>query len=115
MTIRIEIKSSVLEVREILPKTGPNAGKPMTFHEQEAWVTLPGNDGKPRPFPQRITLNIDVVRKQEAFAVGVYTLSDTSFFINRFSGLEIGRLHVRQRSTGLTPLPVAAAQPQRVA
>lgn len=106
MTIRIEIKTDVLQPREITPKTGNNAGKTITFYEQEAWVTLPGNDGKPRPFPQRIVLNIDVDRKHVAFPVGVYTLDDTSFFINRFAQLEIGRI-------GL--VPVAAAQSQRAA
>lgn len=106
MTVRIEIKSAVLNPREITPKTGPNVGKPITFYEQEAWITLPGNDGLPRPFPQRLVINIDVERKQAAFPVGVYTLGDTSFFINRFAGLEIGRL-------GL--VPVATQQSARAA
>lgn len=106
MILRIEIKNDVLQPRQITPKTGSNAGKPITFYEQEAWVTLPGNDGKPRPFPQRIVLNIDCDRGQVAYPVGVYTLGDGSFFINRFAGLEIGRLAL---------LPVAAAQPQRAA
>jgi len=104
MSIRIEIKSDVLAPREITAKSGSNAGKTITFYEQEAWVTLPGNDGKPRPFPQRLVLNIDVDRKQAAFPVGVYVLGDTSFFINRFNGLEIGRI-------GL--VPVASQQPQQ--
>lgn len=104
MTIRIEIKSDVLDQRQITISKGPKQGQTTTFYEQEAWVTLPGNDGKPRPFPQRIVLNIDVDRKQAAFPVGVYTLGDTSFFINRFAQLEIGRI-------GL--VPVAAQQPQQ--
>jgi len=106
MTIRIEVKSDVLQPRDITPKAGANAGKTLTFYEQEVWVTLPGNDGRPRPFPQRVVLNIDVDRKQLAWPVGVYTLGDSSYFINRFSGLEIGRIAL---------VPLAAQQPQRVA
>lgn len=103
MTIRIEIKTAELQPRHITIGKGPKAGQTSTIYEQEAWVTLLGNDGKPRPFPQRIVLNIDVDRKQAAFPVGVYSLGDTSFFINRFAQLEIGRI-------GL--VPVAAQQPQ---
>lgn len=106
MSLRIEIKSDALEARQINIKNGARAGQVATFYEQEAWVTLPGNDGKPRPFPQRIVLNIDVDRKQAAFPVGVYALGDTSFFINRFNSLEIGRI-------GL--VPVAIQQPARAA
>lgn len=105
MTIRIEIKTDQLTPRQITSKQGPNIGKTMTFHEQEAWVLLPGADGKPRPYPQRIVLNIDCDRGQVAYPAGVYTLSDGAFFVNRFGSLELGRIQL---------LPVAA-QPQRVA
>lgn len=107
MSLRIEIKSDALNRREITIKNGPRAGQITNFYEQEAWVTLPGNDGKPRPFPQRIVLNIDVDRNQQAWPVGVYTLSDAAFFIDRFNALTIGRIV-------LTPL-AAAQQPSRAA
>jgi len=106
MSLRIEIKNDVLQPREITIKNGARAGQITTFYEQEAWVTLPGNDGKPRPFPQRIVLNIDVDRKQAAWPVGVYTLSDAAFFIDRFNALTIGRIVLS---------PVAAQQPARAA
>lgn len=105
MSIRIEIKSEQLTPRQITPKQGPNVGKIMTFHEQEAWVLLPGADGKPRPYPQRIVLNVDADKGQKAYAPGVYTLSDSAFFVNRFGSLELGRIL----------LVAVAAQPQRVA
>jgi len=91
MAIRIEIKNDNLTPRQITPKQGPNVGKIMTFHEQEAWVLLPDQQGQPRPYPQRIVLNIDADKGQKAYPAGVYTLSDSSFFVNRFGSLELGR------------------------
>lgn len=106
MTLRIEIKSAELAPRTVHIKNGPRAGTTTVFHEQEAWVALPRRDGGPMPYPQRIVLNIDVDKKQQAYAPGLYTVGDGSFFVNRFMSLELGRLSL---------VPVTVQQPARVA
>jgi len=106
MTLRIEIKSAELTSRTVDIKNGPRAGTSIVFHEQEAWVALPGRDGRPMPYPQRVVVNIDVDWGQAAYAPGIYTVGDASFFVNRFMSLELGRLAL---------VPVTVQQPARVA
>lgn len=106
--IKIEVKSTSIIPRTITPKTGPNQGKPMVFHEQEAWAYCVSADGKPQPYPQRITLNIEVDRGQVAYNPGFYQVSPRSVYVDRFAALSLGRLI-------LDPLPAAVAQPARAA
>jgi len=98
MSIKIEVKEAISKT-----KSGVSArtSKPYTIREQEAWAYTVGRDGKPHPYPVRIsiTLNDD---QTEPYPVGNYTISPASFYANRFNGLECGLI--------LQPLAAAARQ-----
>lgn len=103
--IRIEIKSTELKRRELTSKQG----RPMVFHEQEAWAYIVDSNGQPQPYPQRMVINIDADHGQKAYPTGFHTPSPDSLFIDRFNTLKIGRLK-------LVPIGVqGAAQPARAA
>jgi len=97
--VKIEVKSTAVNPRTIVPNTGPRAGQQMTFHEQEAWAYTCDQQGNPHPYPQRITLNIDVPKGQQPYAPGFYMLDPTCFFVDRFSALQLGRLKLRPVTT----------------
>lgn len=91
MSIRVKIESEAVERREITIKNGPKAGQISTFYEQEGYAFLTDRDGKPRAYPERITLNIDHDRGQKPYPVGNYVVGDASFWVDRFRSLQLGR------------------------
>jgi hypothetical protein len=93
--IKIEVKSADTIAREITAKNGPNAGRKMTFHEQDAYAFTSDDQGNPRPYPQRITLNIDRDKGQQPYGPGMYIVCPSSVFVDRFSNLQLGRLKLR--------------------
>lgn len=88
--IKIEIKSGTATDRTINTKNGP-----MNFREQEAWAHLYDRDGNAQPYPQRILVDLDVRANQLPYAPGLYQLDPSSFFVNRFGGLTVGRIKLR--------------------
>lgn len=92
--IKIEVKSSDVQDRT-------NAGG--TFREQQAWAHMADQNGNPHPYPQLIKINLDVKSNQAPFPPGMYQLDPASVYVNKFGGLNIGRIKLR---------PLAAAAPK---
>lgn len=105
--IKIEVKDATVNPRVITPSQGKNAGRQMTFYEQDAYAFTADEQGKPRPYPQRIVLNIDMDKGAKPYAPGFYTVCPSSLFVDRFNSLQLGRLK-------LVPLaaPAVAATPR---
>lgn len=93
--IKIEVKSTAIQPRTITVKSGARAGQQMTFHEQDAYAFTTDDEGNPRPYPQRITLNINVPEGQAPYAPGFYMLDPSCFFVDRFNALQLGRLRLK--------------------
>lgn len=106
--IKIEIKSTVVQPRTITPKTGPRQGQQMTFHEQDAYAFTVDDQGNPRPYPQRITLNIDVDKGAAPYAPGFYMVDPSSFFVDRFNSLQLGRIKLKPITAQAQPAGRAA-------
>lgn len=76
---------------------------PKTIHEQKAYAHFGG------AFPVEFKLPLD--SPADAYPVGKYTLSPTSFQVNQFGSLEINRFDIR-----LVQLkPAAEVAPSRAA
>ncbi len=95
--LRIEIKTS--EVRTISGTS--KTGKPYTIRDQEAYAWTVGRDGKPREYPERISVQLD--DDQEAYRPGVYTLAPQSLYVGDYGRLQMGK-------PKLQPLAAAAAK-----
>lgn len=106
--IKIEIKSTQVIPRTINVKTGPRAGQQMTFHEQDAYAFTTDEQGNPRPYPQRITLNIEIEKGQQPYAPGFYMLDPSVFFVDRFNSLQIGRIKLKPITAQAQPAARAA-------
>lgn len=104
--IKIEVKSTAVQPRTVNVRSGARAGQEMTFHEQDAYAFTTDDQGNPRPYPQRITLNIDVPKGQQPYQPGIYQLDPACFFVDRFNSLQLGRLRLK---------PITQAQPARAA
>lgn len=89
---KVEVKSTVITPRSGTVTTGPRTGQQFQVNEQEAWIYLFGPDGNPHPYPLRLVLDIDVQKGQQPYPVGVYQVSPTCFYVNRFNKLDVGRL-----------------------
>jgi len=76
--MKIEVRSSAVSTKS---GTGKN-GKPYNIREQECRVEM--NDEVRKV---RLTLADDA----QPYAPGVYALADSSFIVNQYGGLEIGR------------------------
>lgn len=83
--IRIEIKST--EVRTISGTS--KAGKPYSIRDQEAYAHTVGRDGQPRPYPERISLQLE--DDQPPFEPGLYTLAPSSLYVGDYGRLMLGR------------------------
>lgn len=106
--IKIEVKDANVNPRVITPSNGKNAGRQMTFYEQDAYAFTTDDNGNPRPYPQRITLNIDIEKGAKPYAPGMYQVCPSSCYVDRFNVLQLGRLKLR-------PLVAASAPAARVA
>ena len=87
--MRIEVKSTEVEVLQGISK---NSGKPYTMHKQTAVAHH-------REEVRRLSLTL--APGQQPYAPGHYVIDDSSYFIDNFGSLKIGRLTLR---------PVAAEQ-----
>lgn len=84
--IKIEVKST--EVRTV-SGTSKKTGKGYTIRDQEAYAHTLDKDGKPRPYPERISLQLE--QDQPAFEVGTYAISPASIYVGDFGRLMLGR------------------------
>jgi len=84
--IKIEVKST--EVRTI-NGTSKKTGKPYTIRDQEAYAHTLDKDGKPRAYPERISLQLE--GDQPPFDPGTYHLSPSSVYVGDFGRLMLGR------------------------
>jgi len=84
--IRFEIKST--DLRQI-SGTSTKSGKPYSIREQEAWAFLYGRDGKPQPYPQRVSLSLG--DDQQPYEPGLYYLDPSSIYVGDFGKLMLGR------------------------
>lgn len=82
--IKIEIKSSEVQVR-----SGTNKNGPWKITAQEAWAHLLERNGSPSPYPQKISLNLE--EGTAPYPVGIYGLADQSLYVGDFGRLMLGR------------------------
>ena len=97
--IKIEVSSA-----EVFVKSGiaAKSGKPYNIRDQEAYAHTVDRNGAPQKYPQKIKINLR--DDQQPYAVGVYTICPTSFFVDRFDSLTLGLI--------LRPSVAAAAAPK---
>lgn len=83
--IKIEVASA-----EVFTKSGiaAKSGKPYTIREQEAFAYVTDRNGQPQKYPAKIRINLN--DDQAPYAVGNYTISPSSFYVDRFGGLTLG-------------------------
>lgn len=87
--IRIEIKSAEVASKNVTIKNGPRTGQIATIREQTAWAHLCDRNGQPQPYPSQISLSLE--ENAQPYPPGIYTISPSSFYVNRFRRLELGR------------------------
>ena len=95
--IRIEVKTTEVQTRNGVSQ---RTGNPWTIRSQDAYAYTFDQNGKPRPYPERISLQLD--DNQLAYPVGTYDLSLASIYVGDFGRLMMGRPQ-------LTPLAAAKA------
>lgn len=75
---------------ELKPVNGTSAktGKPYSFRKQEGYAfTVDSKTGQPHPYPLRFEITID--NDQSPYPVGHYTVSETSFYVDRYGKLSL--------------------------
>lgn len=84
--IRIEVKTT-----EVQTRTGPrkDGSGNWQIRSQDAWAYTYDQSGKQRPYPERISLQLD--NDQHPFATGTYDLSPASIYVGDFGRLMMGR------------------------
>jgi hypothetical protein len=70
-------------------KNGPRAGTISQLIEQEAYAYTYDQNGNRHAYPSRIVMNLE--QGQQPYPAGFYLLSPSSFYVNRFNQLELGR------------------------
>lgn len=95
--MKIEVKHAVSAEQLIKPsgKEGSKQFTPFTKISQTAFVHgMVDRNGAPEPFPIKISL--DLGTKEQGFKapypVGFYEVDASSFFVDRFDNLTLGRL-----------------------
>lgn len=85
--IRIQITATEVQTRS---GTARATGNPYTIRTQEAYAyTVDPANGKPRPFPERISLQLE--DNQQPYNVGDYTLSPACVYVGDYGRLNLGR------------------------
>lgn len=95
--IRIEVKTTEVQTRN---GTRQN-GTPWSIRSQEAYAYTLDSNGKQRPYPERISLQLD--DNQLPFPIGTYELSPASIYVGDFGRLMMGRPQ-------LSPVAASAAK-----
>ena len=79
---KVEIKSADVDEFSGVSKNG----QPFTIRNQEAWCHLPDD-----PYPSRMKINLG---DRPSFPAGIYKISPSSFLIDRFGKLSVGRIEL---------------------
>jgi hypothetical protein len=84
--IRIEVKTT-----EVVTRTGPrkDGSGEWKIRSQDAWAFTYDQTGKQRPYPERISLQLD--DQQLPFQIGTYELNLSSIYVGDFGRLMMGR------------------------
>ena len=83
--IQIEVQNKEVRTRTIRSQRGD-----FQIHEQEAWAFLFDAEGRPDPYPTRITVRLE--EGQSGYAPGTYYLAPQSVYVkDRFGNLALGR------------------------
>ena len=66
-------------------------GRSGTIHKQECYVQLLDKSGKPKPHPEKTTINLEIDDRgnPKPYAPGVYELHPASFYLDKFGGLAV--------------------------
>lgn len=90
MCLRIEVKSP-----EVTEKNGVSAktGKPYSIREQTAYASVFDKDGKPAPYPVRISVQLEP--NQPPYQPGAYQVDPRCIWVDRFGSLVLGRLKLQ--------------------
>lgn len=80
--LKVEVKDGAVRTKTV---TSRQSGKQSDIREQDAYAYLGG------AYPERITLNL---RDRPPYAVGVYVLDASCFFVGQFGklGVDLGKL-----------------------
>ena len=91
MTIRVEIKTPVVEKRVINGAKGE-----FEMFQLTGWATL-----DPDGYPEKVVFQVE---NGERFEVGVYELLPTSFYVGQYNRMELGKAKFKRIPT---PPPLA--------
>jgi hypothetical protein len=83
--IRIEVKGTEVSTRNGTRKDG----SPCSMRTQEAYAYTFDASGRERPYPERISLQLD--DNQAPYNVGFYNLHPMSIYVGEFGRLMCGR------------------------
>lgn len=84
--------------------TSAKTGKPYAFRTQEGYAfTLDRKTGQPHPYPIKFEIMLD--SDQQPYPAGNYSISETSFYVDRF-----GRLNLSPRLEPIRTANPAAAK-----
>jgi hypothetical protein len=83
--IRIEVKGTEVSTRNGFRKDG----SPWSMRTQEAYAFTFDANGRERPYPERISLQLD--DDQAPYNVGLYNLLPMSIYVGEFGRLMCGR------------------------
>lgn len=66
-------------------------GRAGTIHKQECYVHLLDKGGKPKPHPEKTSVNLDTDERgiPQPYAPGVYQLHPASLYLDKFGGLAV--------------------------
>lgn len=96
--MKIEIKSATTGEQTITPsnKPGSKVFEPFTKISQTAFVHgMIDRNGSPEPYAVKIALDLGTTKdRRPPFAPGFYEIDDSSYFVDRFDNLVLGRLHL---------------------
>lgn len=101
--MKIEIKSTTINSRNI---TSKKTGEIIQFVEQEAYAYTSDRNGHPHAYPSRIVVNAQ--ENGQPYPVGFYTLSASSYMVDRFGKLELGRVRLEPLAAAAAPARTAA-------
>lgn len=84
----IEIEVRTDEVRTVTG-VSKRTGQPYTIRDQEGYAFTCDKDGKPKPYPERVSLSLE--DNQPPYKPGRYILSPGSVYVGDFGRLMLGR------------------------
>lgn len=87
--IRIEISQASFLERPITAKNG----KTYVFREQTGYAYLMGPNGTLDTHPSKFAISLE--RDAQPYPAGNYTVEPSSLYVNKYGGLDLGRLRLK--------------------